>query len=244
MKEMTYQSDVFRGQVALVTGGTSGIGEAIARQLARLGAQVVAAGLGSDKLRADEEGLSAVELNVTDPAGVDRVLGGLEKLNILVNGAGVLRGEAEHQMDVFNQVVDIHLSGTMRMCVGARSLLRETKGCIVNTASMTSFIGGWGQAPGYTAAKGGVMQLTKSLACAYAPDGIRVNAVAPGWIATPLTQSLQEDAARSAMLLGRTPLGRWGTPEDVAQGVAFLCTPAAGFITGVILPIDGGFLVG
>jgi NAD(P)-dependent dehydrogenase (short-subunit alcohol dehydrogenase family) len=106
---------------------------------------------------------------------------------------------------------------------------------------MLSFFGG-SLVPAYAASKGGVAQLTKSLALAYAADGIRVNAVAPGWIATPLTQALQDDPARAGPILSRTPLGRWGTPADVADAVAFLCAPAAGFMTGVILPVDGGYL--
>src|SRR3546814_14420168 len=97
--------------------------------------------------------------------------------------------------------------------------------------------------PAYAASKGGVAQLTKSLALAYAEDGIRVNAVAPGWIATPLTRALQEDPVRSGPILARTPLGRWGKPEDVAEGVAFLCTPASAFMTGVLFPVDGGYLL-
>ena len=107
---------------------------------------------------------------------------------------------------------------------------------------MLSFFGG-GLVPGYSASKGGVAQLTKSLAIAYAIDGIRVNAVAPGWIATPLTQALQDDPSRSEPILARTPMRRWGTPEDVAGPVLFLSSPAAAFVTGVILPVDGGYLI-
>ncbi len=130
----------------------------------------------------------------------------------------------------------------MRVCAAARDLLRESKGTIVNTASMLSFFGG-GLVPAYSASKGGIAQLTKSLAIAYAPDGIRVNAVAPGWIATPLTKALQSDKVRSKAIWDRTPLNRWGTPEDMAGGVVFLSSPMSQFITGTVLPIDGGYLV-
>jgi NAD(P)-dependent dehydrogenase (short-subunit alcohol dehydrogenase family) len=129
----------------------------------------------------------------------------------------------------------------MRVCATARPLLAQRGGCIVNLASMLSFFGG-ALVPGYSASKGGIAQLTKSLALAYAREGIRVNAVAPGWIATPLTQALQDDEQRSRGVLERTPLGRWGQPEDVAQVAAFLCTPAASFMTGAIVPVDGGYL--
>jgi NAD(P)-dependent dehydrogenase (short-subunit alcohol dehydrogenase family) len=120
-------------------------------------------------------------------------------------------------------------------------MLKESGGCIVNLASMLSFFGG-GLVPAYSASKGGIAQLTKSLAIAYAADGIRVNAVAPGWIATPLTRALQENEERSRAVLDRTPLGRWGRPEDVGQVAAFLCTPAAAFMTGAVVPVDGGYL--
>ena len=113
---------------------------------------------------------------------------------------------------------------------------------MVNIASMLSFFGG-AHAPGYSASKGGVAQLTKSLANAWAPQGVRVNAVAPGYIATALTQALQDDASKSGPILARTPMGRWGTPADVAGPVLFLCSDAAAFVTGVILPVDGGYLV-
>jgi NAD(P)-dependent dehydrogenase (short-subunit alcohol dehydrogenase family) len=106
---------------------------------------------------------------------------------------------------------------------------------------MLAFFGG-PRVPAYSSSKGGIVQLTKSLAAAWAADNIRVNAVAPGWIATPLTQELQEDPERSRPILSRTPMGRWGMPDEVAAGVVFLACPAARFITGAILPIDGGYL--
>jgi NAD(P)-dependent dehydrogenase (short-subunit alcohol dehydrogenase family) len=130
----------------------------------------------------------------------------------------------------------------MRTCAAAREKLRASGGSIINTASMLSFFGG-GLVPGYAASKGGVAQLTKSLAIAFAADGIRVNAVAPGWIATRLTDALQADPARTEPILARTPLKRWGRPEDIAGPVMFLASPAAAFVTGVILPVDGGYLI-
>jgi NAD(P)-dependent dehydrogenase (short-subunit alcohol dehydrogenase family) len=120
-------------------------------------------------------------------------------------------------------------------------MLKEARGTIVNTASVLSYLGG-GLVPGYAASKGGIAQLTKSLAIAYAPDGIRVNAVAPGWIETPLTEALRENAQRSEAILARTPLGRWGKPEDIAGGVLYLSSPIASFVTGTVLAIDGGYL--
>jgi NAD(P)-dependent dehydrogenase (short-subunit alcohol dehydrogenase family) len=166
----------------------------------------------------------------------------LVELDVLVNCAGVIRRGMEHDPEVFADVLNINLTGTMRLCTAARPALAARKGCIVNTASMLSFFGG-GLVPAYSASKGGVAQLTKSLAIAYAADGIRVNAVAPGWIATPLTQALTNDAERSAQILARTPLGRWGTPEDVADPVVFLASHAARFVTGTVLPVDGGYLI-
>ena len=234
------------GRQALITGGTSGIGAAIGRALAAAGAKVTVTGV-TDKEVADSQaapemsGIDARLLNVRDDVAVKKLIGGFDRLDCLVNCAGTIRRGAEHEPEVFQQVLDINLTGTMRCCAAARPLLAQTQGAIVNIASMLSFFGG-GLVPGYSASKGGVAQLTKSLAIAYAADTIRVNAVAPGWIATPLTQSLQEDAARSQAILDRTPMKRWGRPEDVAGAVLFLCSPAAAFITGTILPVDGGYL--
>src|SRR5690349_18173402 len=130
----------------------------------------------------------------------------------------------------------------MRVCAAARPLLAASRGAIVNTASMLSFFGS-GYAPAYSASKGGVAQLTKSLAIAWAPQGVRVNAIAPGWIETPLTAPLIADAAKRDAITARTPLGRWGRPADVTGAALFLASPAAAFITGVILPVDGGYSI-
>ncbi|MFL9873473.1 SDR family NAD(P)-dependent oxidoreductase [Paraburkholderia megapolitana] len=240
---MTFQHDLFAGKAAVVTGGTQGIGAGIAHRLAALGARVIAAGLApTDAQRASlGAGIEVAALDVSSNDDVAALFAPLTSLDILVNCAGMIRRGDEHEIEVFEQVIDVNLTGTMRACSAARALLAASRGTIVNTASMLSFFGG-GLVPAYSASKGGIAQLTKSLALAYARDGIRVNAVAPGWIATPLTQALQDDDVRSRAILERTPLGRWGEPDDIAQAVAFLCSPAAAFITGTIVPVDGGYL--
>lgn len=230
------------GKSVLIVGGTSGIGAGIAAAFTDQGAHVTVTGATAREVEAAGGDADARLLDVRDGAGVEQLIAGFDRLDVVVNCAGVIRRGAEHEPAAFAEVVDINLNGSMRVCAAARPLLRQAKGCIINTASMLSYFGG-GLVPGYSASKGGVMQLTKSLAIAYAEDGIRVNAVAPGWIATPLTQALQEDENRSRQILDRTPLRRWGTPADVAAPVLFLASDAARFITGAILPVDGGYLV-
>lgn len=233
----------FAGKSVLVTGGTSGIGAAVASAFRAAGANVLATGAFQHEVEAlpPTEAESARVLDVRDQSAIDALFSGLDQLDILVNCAGIIRRGQEHDPEVFAQVIDINLNGTMRMCAAARPLLAASgQGAVVNLASMLSIFGG-GFVPGYSASKGGIAQLTKSLAIAYAPQNIRVNAVAPGWIATPLTGALREDEARRAAILARTPLGRWGQPEDIAGPVLFLCSPAASFVTGTILNIDGGY---
>jgi NAD(P)-dependent dehydrogenase (short-subunit alcohol dehydrogenase family) len=224
---------------ALVTGGGNGIGLGIARAFVAKGMRAIAADLVTPP---DAAGIEFRRLDVTSEAEIGGLVSGLDRLDFLVNCAGVIRRDEEFELATFERVLDINLTGTMRMCSACRALLRESRGAIVNMASMLSFFGG-PRVPAYTASKGGIAQLTKSLAAAWAADGIRVNAVAPGWIETPLTDALRGDAARSAAILSRTPLARWGTPEDVAGPVLFLCSKEAAFITGAILPVDGGYSI-
>jgi len=231
----------------LVTGATSGIGYAIAQAFAADGATVTATGATAAEVARAQEASTAAHLDfqildVRDDAAVKQLVMAMGSLDVVVNCAGIIQRQAELEPEAFARTIDINLNGTMRVCAAAREGLKARGGCIVNTASMLSFFGG-GLVPGYSASKGGVAQLTKSLAIAYADDGIRVNAVAPGWIATPLTQALQDDPARAAPILARTPMKRWGTPNDIAGPVLFLASSQARFVTGVVLPVDGGYLI-
>jgi NAD(P)-dependent dehydrogenase (short-subunit alcohol dehydrogenase family) len=229
---------------ALVTGGTRGIGAGVSHALAEAGYAVTACGLTAEECAAfpPTPGVVAHMLDVTSDASVAEAIAALPTLDLLVNCAGTIqRAGREFEIDAFRRTLEVNLVGTMRMCVASKQLLAMSSGCIVNTASMLTFQGS-PFVPGYAASKGGVGQLTKSLAAAWATDGIRVNAVAPGWIDTELTRPLVEDAQRSAPILARTPMNRWGQPEDVGGVVVFLASEAARFVTGAIIPVDGGYL--
>jgi NAD(P)-dependent dehydrogenase (short-subunit alcohol dehydrogenase family) len=218
--------------IALITGAAGGIGGALVAGFAAAGYDVI----GVD--RAAAPGVTA--LDIRDTAAVNAFAAGIDSLAVLVNAAGVLRRPDEYQPEVFADVLDINLVGGMRLATACKPALARAKGAIVNVGSMYSFFGA-PHAPAYAASKGGVVALTKSLAVAWAADGIRVNAIAPGWIKTPLTVPARADEPRNRAIVERTPMGRWGDPEELVGPVLFLASEAARFVTGVVLPVDGGY---
>ena len=218
----------------LITGAAGGIGSALVAGFRQAGYPTV----GVDC--APAEGVT--RLDVTDSAAVTAFAAGLDALAVLVNAAGIIRLREEYDPSEFARVIDINLTGTMRMTVACRAALAKARGSVVNIASMHAIFGA-PLSPAYAASKGGVVQLTKSLAVAWAEDGIRVNAIAPGWIETPMTVPARSDAGRNRAILDRTPLNRWGTPDDIVGPALFLASDAARFITGAVLVVDGGYSV-
>ncbi len=235
----------FTGKTVLITGGTSGIGAACATAFKAAGASVVACGLtaleiAAAKSSADFSGMRIHQLDVTDNAAVKALVDSLPQIDAVVNCAGMIKRDAEHDPDAFAQVIDVNLNGGMRVTSAARAKLAQAKGSVIFIASVMTFFGGPRQ-PAYSASKGAVRNLTMSLATAYAAEGIRVNAIAPGWVITDLSKGAREDAARNAMIMSRTPMGRWADVSEIADPVLFLCSDAARYMTGTVMLVDGGY---
>ncbi|HTU09906.1 MAG TPA: 2-dehydro-3-deoxy-D-gluconate 5-dehydrogenase KduD [Allosphingosinicella sp.] len=241
------------GKAAIVTGANTGIGQAIAVALAEAGADVALAG----RSRADETAaavaalgrravLIEADLGSTAPVQsvVDETLAAFGRLDILVNNAGIIRraDAADFSEADWDAVMDTNLKSLFFLCQAAgRHMLAQGSGKIVNIASLLSFQGGI-RVPSYTAAKSGVAGLTRALANEWAGRGVNVNAIAPGYIATNNTAALQADETRNRQILERIPAGRWGDPKDIAGAAVFLASPAADYVNGHILAVDGGWL--
>jgi len=240
----------FEGCRVLVTGGSSGIGAGIAAAFADAGAQVTITGTRADAAEYDTD-FSAFEyrpLQLTDSAAIDALAASLPSLDILVNNAGASLpgGRNEAIPEVFEESVQINLFGAFRLATACRKKLAESQldggASVVNLASMSSYFG-ISIVPGYGAAKAGIVQMTKSLAVAWAASGIRVNAVAPGLIRSNMTAPMESIEGLAEPILARTPMARWGEPDDICGPVLFLASPAARFVTGQTLPVDGGYSI-
>lgn len=233
----------FTGAVVVVVGASrAGIGAAIARAFQAAGAEVTITGAEPEPIEADRGRFAYQTLDVRDGAAVEAFAERFDEVDVLVNCAAITARGEEMQPEFFARVVDINLQGTFRTARAFHERLTARGGTVINVASMYARFGS-PRNPAYGASKAAVEQLTKSLAIAWAPDGIRVNAVAPGFVVTEQSARSRTDPVHVANVNARTPLGRWGEPEDIAGTVLFLASSAAGFITGACLPVDGGYSV-
>ncbi len=242
MTDWSCTFDFSGAQVLVVGASRAGIGAAIARGFATAGANVAITGAEPEPAEEDRDRFAYTQLDVTDLAAVQALAVAMPRLDILVNCAAITARGEEMDPAFFEHVVNVNLHGTFRMARAFHAQLKAQGGVLINIASMYATFGS-PRNPAYGASKAAVAQLTKSLAIAWAGDGIRVNAVAPGFIVTQQSAKSRTDPAHVAAVNSRTPMGRWGLPADIAGSVLFLASPAAKFITGACLAIDGGYSI-
>jgi len=247
-----------QGKAAIVTGGNGGIGKGIARGFAAVGGDIVIAARNQAKINEtareikDEFDVQVLGMQVDVRqedqirAMVTQVLNRFRRIDILVNNAGInIRNmPQDYLLSEWDEILNTNLRSAFLCSKAVYPAMKEVgSGKIINIGSMTSIFGGAKLAP-YGTSKGGIVQLTRSLAVAWAPDNIQVNAILPGWINTDLTRQARKDLpGLNERVLGRTPIGRWGEPDDLAGAAIFLASHTSGFVTGIALPVDGGFSV-
>lgn len=243
----TFRPDLFAGKTVVVSGGSSGIGLTLAQGFARLGASVIATGSTSARLDAAkagnvDRGIRFERLNVRDKKAVDAFFAGLSSLDVLVNAQGIARPDAEWTEETYLEVIDVNLNSAMRLSMAAHPLLVKSKGSIINFASMLSYLAD-DSVPAYCASKTGIMGLTRALAHKFGADGIRVNAIAPGYHKTDMTKGLWTDPVPAEKIANKSAFKRWGTTEDLVGTAIFYASPASLFVTATTLPVDGGYVV-
>ncbi len=226
------------GQHVLISGGAGGIGTAFAKAFRGAGAHVT---ISDVKPPPVDEGFDFEHLDVRDTGAVEALSAKTKKLDVLIHCAGKLIRHEEHKPEVFMDIVNIHLGGNLRLATAFRPQLAAARGCLINIGSMYSYFGA-SRIPAYASAKTAIIGLTRSLAVAYAEDGIRVNAIAPGWIRTEISRGGREDPAFNDAVMQRLPTKRWSDPEELAGTAVFLASPAARLINGVTIPVDGGYV--
>ena len=230
----------FKDKSVVIPGASAGgLGAAFAHGFRAAGAEVTITGI-EDQPAENERGVfSYSKLDVRDASAVQGFAESFPRVDVLVNCPGIV-GKNEHDPEDFSNVLDVNLNGIQRLCEAFYPKLKESQGCVVNIGSMYGIFGS-GPYPAYAASKFGIHGLTKSLAVAWAKDGVRVNAVAPGFVKTENSRPAWEDPDYDARIILRTPLSRWGETEELCGPVLFLASPAAGFVTGTILAVDGGY---
>ena len=244
----SFQQQLFAGKCIVVSGASSGIGLAIACGFAALGAQVEAIGSSETKIAAarndaQASGIRFHRLDVRDSNAVATWMRDRPQIDVLINAQGIARPGDEWSEPEFLNVMDVNLNSAFRLTMSALPQLEASRGSVINIASMLSFLAD-AEVPAYTASKTGILGLTRALAHRFGAKGIRVNAIAPGYHRTDMTRALWENPADEARIAQRSALKRWGTVDDLVGAAVFLSSDSAAFITGVVLPVDGGYHTG